>query len=66
MNFASALLEGEKWVGAVEGVERVAEGVHDGHPCITVFVSSRGPTKVLPRSLGGWPVIIEVSELLPD
>jgi hypothetical protein len=63
MDFASALHEAEKWVGEVDGVESVAEGVHDGHPCITVFVSSRAPAKILPRRLGTWVVVVELSEL---
>jgi hypothetical protein len=64
MDFVTALHEAEKWVGEVDGVESVAEGVHDGHPCITVFVSSETPARILPRQLGAWPVVVELSELL--
>jgi hypothetical protein len=66
MDFAHALHEAEKWVDEVEGVESVSEGVHDGEPCITVFVSSRTAARILPNHLGDWSVVIEPSELPPD
>lgn len=61
MDFASALRQAEKWVTTVPGVENVAEGLHEGRPCITVFASSKEPVRVLPQSLGGWVVVVEGS-----
>ena len=58
MKFRDALCEAEKWVDEVEGVESVAEGTQDGAPCITVFVSSPEPRKVLPKLLGRWAIVI--------
>jgi hypothetical protein len=57
MDFASALRRAQGWVGRIAGVERVAEGVYDGKPCITVFVSSSEPRRVLPALLGEWRVV---------
>ncbi len=52
MDFVSALRQAQSWVGSIAGVEGVAEGIFDGQPCITVFVSTAEPRAHLPRLLG--------------
>lgn len=59
MTFAQALEVAEAWVDTMDGVESVAEGLCDGEPCITVFVSSRLPGQQLPGRLGVWKVVLE-------
>ena len=59
MKFSDALLQAERWVYEISGVERVAEGIEGGEPCITVFVSSREATRRLPDRLGTWRVVVD-------
>ena len=59
MNFADALSEAEAWIGSIDGVEDVAEGILNGAPCITVFVSSQDVFRLLPPRLGRWPVVAQ-------
>ncbi len=59
MDFVSALRQAQSWVGSIAGVEGVAEGIFDGQPCITVFVSTAEPRAHLPRLLGEWRVLLQ-------
>ncbi|HXJ19727.1 MAG TPA: hypothetical protein VMT03_05790 [Polyangia bacterium] len=59
MKFSDALIQAERWVNEISGVERVAEGIENGEPCITVFVSSKGATRQLPDRLGPWRIVIQ-------
>lgn len=62
MTFIEALEHAETWVDRIEGVEGVAEGLVDGRPCITVFVSSAQARRALPVVVGRWPVVVEGME----
>jgi len=57
---SAAMAEAESWLG-LPGVEGVAEGRVAGRPCITVFVSDPALAERLPRSLHGFPVVVEAS-----
>jgi hypothetical protein len=59
MTFAEALRVAEKWIDRIPGIERVAEGLVEGEPCITVFVSSRVAASQLPVNVGRWRVVID-------
>jgi hypothetical protein len=45
------------------GVVGTAQGVHQGNPCIAVFINQENPEliKKIPKFLDGYPVIIEVT-----
>jgi hypothetical protein len=58
MPFSEALATAEQWVNDIFGVERVAEGIQEGEPCITVFVSSQAAARRLPRRVGPWKVVL--------
>lgn len=47
----------------LEGVSGTAVGLHDGKPCIKVYLEKDDPRLLaqLPRSEGGYPVVLEVS-----
>jgi len=59
MKFSDALTEAEQWIDSISGVERVSEGVENGEPCITVFVSSKSAATQLPTRVGPWAVIVD-------
>jgi hypothetical protein len=59
LSFSEALREAERWVDHISGVERVAEGLNEGEPCITVFVCAGNAAASLPRSIGPWRVVID-------
>jgi hypothetical protein len=59
MTFAEALTFAAAWVGSLEGVESVAEGLSGGEPCITVFVSSPVTARLIPATVGRWKVVVE-------
>ena len=60
MTFVEALKLAKSWVGTLQGVGSVAEGVSEGKPCITVLVSSAAVGQTLPRTLGPWRIVIDV------
>ena len=43
------------------GVTGTAIGERKGKPCLIVYVSDSGVGKGLPRSQGGFPVVMEVT-----
>ena len=59
MDFKSALSQAQAWINEIDGVESVAEGLYDGKPCITVFVSSAVPRNTLPDTLGEWKIVVQ-------
>lgn len=59
MDFATALRYARTWRGAIPGVEAISEGIEDGQPCITVFVSSPASRSLLPTRLGAWKVVVQ-------
>ena len=59
MDFMSALSQAKAWIDEIDGVESVAEGLYDGRPCITVFVSRAVPRSTLPDALGEWKVVVQ-------
>ena len=59
MTFVEALAFAGSWVGALDGVESVAEGLSGGEPCITVFVSSPTAARLIPATVGRWKVVVE-------
>lgn len=52
----------DEWM-KIAGVVGTAIGLKDGRPCIKVYVQSRTPAleKVIPQSVEGFPVHIEVT-----
>jgi hypothetical protein len=48
---------------AVPGVVGVAQGLSDGHPCVTVYVVEKTPelAQKIPAALEGYPVVIEAT-----
>ena len=47
----------------LEGVTGTAMGLCDGKPCIKVYIEANSPSlrSRLPRSEGGYPVVVEVT-----
>lgn len=43
------------------GVSGTAIGMHAGKPCLMVYLSEKGAGKSVPRSVGGFPVVTEVT-----
>jgi hypothetical protein len=43
------------------GVSGTAIGELDGKPCLKVYLSDAGARKRIPRSSGGFPVVVEVT-----
>lgn len=43
------------------GVSGTAIGLHDGEPCLVVYLSEEGAGKSVPRSVKGFPVITKLS-----
>ena len=58
MTITQALEEVQNWFD-YKGVEGIAEGRHEGKPCITVFVSGDYDKTVFPDNYKGFKVIIE-------
>mgnify|MGYP001071916548 CR=1 FL=1 len=44
-----------------EGVAGTAIGEKDGKACLTVYLSDAKVKKRVPRRVGGYPVVVEVS-----
>lgn len=59
--------EAQAWVTrqviGLKGVAGTALGLLDGKPCITVYLETDDPRlrSRLPRSEGGYPVVVEVT-----
>jgi len=43
------------------GVSGTAVGERAGRPCLKVYLSDAKAEKDMPRSVGGYPVVVEVS-----
>jgi len=43
------------------GIAGTAIGERGGKPCLLVYLKSSGAGKEVPRSIGGFPVVTEVS-----
>jgi len=43
------------------GVSGTAVGERAGRPCLKVYVTDAGAGKRFPKSVGGYPVVVEVS-----
>jgi hypothetical protein len=43
------------------GVSGTAIGLHDGEPCLVVYLSEEGAGKSVPRSVKGFPVVTKLS-----
>ncbi len=43
------------------GVTGTAIGIHGGKPCLMVYLSERGAGRSVPSSVGGFPVVTEVT-----
>ena len=43
------------------GISGTAIGMSGGKPCLTVYLSDRSAGKSVPKSVGGFPVVTEVS-----
>jgi hypothetical protein len=43
------------------GVNGTAIGLHDGEPCLVVYLSEEGAGKSVPRSVKGFPVVTKLS-----
>lgn len=44
-----------------EGVSGTAIGERGGKPCLKVYVDDREAGKEVPREVGGFPVVVEVT-----
>ena len=44
-----------------KGVSGTAIGQKGGKPCLTVYVSDRDAGRNVPKRVGGYPVVVEVS-----
>lgn len=56
---AQKKLDGE--VMGRDGVSGTAIGEHGGKPCLKVYVADRGAGRSVPKRVGGFPVVVEVS-----
>ena len=62
MTITQALEEVQHWFD-YQGVQGIAEGMHEGKPCITVFVLEDCDKTVFPDRYQGFKVIIEQTGL---
>jgi hypothetical protein len=44
-----------------EGVSGTAIGQHRGKPCLKVYTSGGGARASIPKSVGGYPVVVETT-----
>ncbi len=58
---ASALRELTRTVMGRPGVSGTALGERHGKPCLMVYVSDPSVTRSLPKSLEGYPVVVETT-----
>jgi hypothetical protein len=43
------------------GVSGTAVGEHGGKPCLKVYVTDREAERSVPKSVGGYPVVVETT-----
>jgi len=43
------------------GVSGTAIGEHGGQPCLMVYVDNREAGRSVPKKVGGYPVVVEVT-----
>jgi hypothetical protein len=60
--FQRALKAAQRWVGSVDGVVMVAEGLQDGEPVIDVFVTPPAARRSIPAQEQGVPVTVYESD----